>query len=208
MSVSRSRSAVRWTPYVRKAKAGEEKFVDTTVAAGNPAAAGTILSSSLNVIPQNDTLNGRDGRKCVVRKLDFRGRTLLASQGSLGAAHDMVRYILYKDKQCNGATATVTNILSTASFYSHYNKEEEDRFTILRDFTVNLQPPAGYLAAATANYEKPFRISCWVNDEVTFDSTATTGALATCRSNNFGLLAIGLQGNATCDYVCRTLFKE
>jgi len=145
---------------------------------------------------------------CTIKQLNFRGRTLLPSQGGLAAAHDMVRYILYQDKQCNGAAATVLNILKTADFYSHYNREESERFRILKDFTVNMQPPAGYLAAGTAYYEKPMRFSVNLSVPVSWDSTAASGSLATTRSNNFGLLAIATNGNCTCDYTCRTEFVE
>lgn len=98
-----------------------------------------------------------------------------------------VRVILFMDKQCNGATAAVTDILKTASMVSFRNMDQVDRFVILKDkvySTSNLTTNSLHTSAGAVYYS----ISKKCNEPVHFSST--TGAITEIRSNNFGLLYI------------------
>ncbi len=173
----------------------ELKFHDLDIDDALIAAAGTIAEDSVLTIAQGDGENERDGRKMCVKKLGWRFKmTLQAIDAGTPQFAETVRIILYLDTQCNGAAATAALILQTDDFQSFNNLEQGKRFRIWMDRTYDLNPHAGG-GTDTGQYgvQDTFYKTC--NLPVTYDSTATTGAIATMRDNNIGVLLLGDQGN-------------
>jgi len=184
----------------------ELKFFDTTVTSTGVSATGTILSTSLNLIPEGTTESNRIGRKCLVTSVSLIGSIELP--GALIAAHgdatDIVRFIVYVDKQCNGATATVADLLENATFRSHYNLANESRFRILSDTSRSLNANV-FGSTNFGDFEIPLKYKKKLKVPVEFDST--TGALTEVRSNNIGVLAISRFGLAAITYDARVRFS-
>lgn len=110
---------------------------------------------------------------------------------------DVVRLILYIDKQANGAAVSaVTDILETASWNSFRNLANQQRFQILSDrkFVMNYTNMASDAAGqfSTASVYKQIDKYWKVNAPIEF--SATTGAIGEIRSNNIGVLAISATG--------------
>lgn len=175
--------------YGRFGQGQENKFLDTVVNTSLPAATGSIINAgTINVIPQGDTQSQREGRIATITSIQFRMRAILASAAE-ASPEDSLRIIVYLDQQCNGATATVAQILQTTSFLSPYNLENSGRFRILYDKVTTYNVTAG----ATTAYNTPIKYLKWYkkcNIPIVFDNTATTGAIATIRTNNIGVMMI------------------
>lgn len=108
------------------------------------------------------------------------------------ASGDTVRVIMFLDKQANGATAAVTDILETASFLSFNNLANSGRFQTLLDKTVTLNymtlasDGAGLVSSANKFTDFSFHKRC----NIPIEFSATTGAITEIRSNNIGVLLI------------------
>ncbi len=170
----------------------ELKFHDLDINDTSVAAGGTIVEDSCNSIAQGVTEVTRIGRKCCIKQIGWKMNLLLlgvSDQADIPAG-DVVRVILYLDKQANGATAGVTDILESDDYQSFNNLANKSRFRTLMDRTytlgyqVAMTDGASTSSAPATNIEDSFYKK--VNIPIEFDST--TGAITEVRSNNIGCL--------------------
>lgn len=200
------------SPYVgRRAVSGELKFFDTTHAQATVATAGAITNASLNLIPQGVTESNRVGRKCTIKKIHFRGEVRMPDSSTSGTTADRMRMIVYVDKQANGATAAVTDILETANIDAFRDLSNTGRFTVLYDVTEDVYSPSGSGRGTTdtlafGEMKKTLRHDIECSYPLEFSSTA--GALTELRSNNVGVLAISEAGVVTLQYTARIRFTD
>ncbi len=183
----------RVTAGVARSGAGELKFHDVDLDDATVASAGTV-TPSINLIPQGVTEKTRVGRKCTLQAIQWNYTVSLPesdAQATPGAG-DVLRVILFLDKQANGATATVLNLMETADYQSFLNLSNSGRFRILSDTRHSLNyatlasDGAGVVSSAQVLRETKYYKSCSIPIE--FDST--TGAITEIRSNNIGVLLI------------------
>ena len=187
--------------YGRFQPGGEAKFKDTAKAETTPATTGGISDSSLVVIPQNTTESGRIGRKVLVTKLFMNGHIHIPTTSNNDETSDILRMILYLDKQCNGAAATVTDILESADILSYRNLANSNRFTVLADkkWAISCSVGSGNgTSDSFAESYKPFKVNKMLKVPIEYDST--TGAITEIRSNNIGVLVITETGVAAIQY--------
>lgn len=169
---------------------GEKKFFDTAYNGVAFATTGTI-TTSVNLIPQGVTESTRVGRKCVITSINIKGMILLPSSTDVDNASDIARVIVYLDKQANGAAASVTDILETASFSSYLNLANSQRFKILSNQVFSLNSCAGgYDGTNITSFAvlRDYSFSKKCNLPLEFSNT--TGAITELRSNNIGMLLI------------------
>lgn len=178
--------------YYGRYKSGLElKFRDFNTDMPTMASAGTIRESFCT-IAQGTGESNRIGRKCVIKSINWRFKIELPiTTGTSAQPSDVVRIILYLDKQTNGAAATVTDILENALYQSFNNLANKSRFRTLMDRTydMNYTAAAGDGAAndwAATKVSDTFFKKC--NIPLEFDGT--TGLITELRSNNIGILAI------------------
>lgn len=181
--------------YGRYKKDGELKYLDGTYDQTDINIAGSI-NASINLIPQGTTQSERIGRRVVVKKIIVKYSITLNESDSSTTTNDYLRFIVYQDKQCNGAAATAANILALIGGHgvlSNRNLSNSARFKILKDQKTAITSEASiYQEVATnlVNMEKikweEFYLEC--NIPLEFDST--TGAITEIRSNNIGYLLI------------------
>ncbi len=184
-------------------KGGNElKFhdIDVDQAVADLSAGVIVNAGSINLIGQNITESTRIGRKCVVRSIGWRGSLLLASlQGTTVQATYELRTIMYLDKQANGVTAAVGDILQSANYHSFNNLANKSRFVTLMDknYTVAPQVAAGNgTADDTGAHSRPFSFFKKVNIPLEFSGTADPSVMTELRSNNIGILFISLTGSS------------
>lgn len=196
--------------YGRFAGTGTElKFFDTSKALTTVAATGTILDDSLNHIAQGTGESDRIGRKCTLKSINLHGLLQLPAATAAVNTDDVVRFIVFLDKQCNGAAAGVTDILETNDFFSFNNLANKSRFRILCDkkLTINAQGATATAGAYTyGEQRKGFNLYLRCNLPLEFDNT--TGAITELRSNNIGVLAISNQGTARIQYTSRVRYAD
>lgn len=198
-SASRSRSS--GIGYARSA--GETKFFDTDISytSSDIPVTGSCLPS-LNLVTVGTASNERIGRSFRIVGLSIRGRMWLNNTGTLSS--DMIRVIVYLDRQCNGTSATPAQILSTLDINAHNKLENSLRFKTLCTFTVSMNPEAGF-GGNVARISRPFKRTVRLNIPIEMDTGATVGDI---KSNNIGLLVIS--ANALCKMTAasRIRFKD
>lgn len=135
----------------------------------------------------------------------------LVTTTTASSTADTVRLILYWDKQCNGATALVGDILTIANYQSFNKLSNVNRFRILMDRThsINMTSAAGNGTTDTwGDSQHDYDLFIKVQIPIEFDTSATTGVITSCRSNNIGLLTISRAGLALLDGKMRLRFTD
>lgn len=191
----------------------EKKFLDTTIATTAVTDTGVILNSSLNVIPQGDSQSERIGRKATIKNIYLDGNITQPVQTATGNMSNVIRIIVYLDKQCNGAAATVGQILQFQDENAFRNMEYVDRFQILYDKKHLVNTTAmGVLTGpvySTPSVRKRVKFAKKCNIPIFWNSAATTGVIATITSNNIGIMAISNVSNSSfVDATCRIRYVD
>ena len=116
-----------WAPK----QTGELKFIDFT-GGNNPSASssGFTASELLNGITTGATATTRIGRKINLKSLYLRYTVGLTASSTGGC---QFRILVVYDKQTNGNTATITDILLSDEFKAPNNLSYRDRFVVLAD---------------------------------------------------------------------------
>lgn len=183
----------------------ENKFKDFDTAVTPVATTGDIVLNSICTIAQGTNESERIGRKATITKVLWRYSVKLATTATIADSSDIVRVILYVDKQCNGAAAAVTDILDAAQFDSFLKLENSGRFRILMDKFHTVSAQAGI--AGNIGEVIVFRTKfCDVNLPIEYSST--TGAIAEIRSNNIGILAISKSAHCVFDGKLRIRYSD
>jgi len=180
----------------------ERKWFDETITAVAVPNNG-VINATINPIPQGAGQSERVGSKCILTNIMLRGAVNIAAGQTGVFASDRVRAVLYLDKQSNGAAATVTDILTTATIDSFNNLFNKDRFVILRDMYIDISSD---FEAATAFSTETFQI--YKTCRIPIEWSGATGAMGEIRSNNVGLLFISESGASTVEYVTRLRFED
>ncbi len=186
----------------------ELKFHDIDLDDAVIAAAGTI-TDSINKIGQGVTETTRVGRKCTIRNIGWRFNLDLPESTASASTGDVVRVMMYVDKQANGATANITDILESANYQSFNNLSNKNRFRTLMDRTYDLVAAAGGGDGTTEDYGRVNISDTFfkkVNIPIEYNSTA--GAITEITSNNIGVLLISLSGKAGFDSKVRLRFSD
>ncbi len=195
------------------APTAEMKFHDIDVDDAVVSSSGSIQNSgSVNLIAQGVTESTRIGRKCVIRSINWRQTldTPTFDAQAVPNGGETIRTIMYLDRQANGATATVAQILETANLHSFNNLSEKNRFLILYDkFTdLNYQAMgsdgAGVISGSEVVRTETFFKKC----NIPLEFSAGTGALTEIRSNNIGVLSISRSGQGGFNSKIRLRFTD
>ncbi len=180
-----------------KLSVGELKFHDLDIDDGSITQAGTIAEDSCVTIAQGTTESERLGRKITIRSINWRWDIVKIASTSPSNGDEVVRVILYLDKQTNGATATTVGLLETDDYQSFNNLANKSRFRILMDRTYVLNALSGG-GDGTVNdlYSMIISDSLYkkVSIPIEYDNSLTTGVITTVRSNNIGVLLLSKTG--------------
>ncbi len=193
-------------------RSGELKFHDVDLDDAIISGAGNI-TDSINKIAQGVTENTRVGRKCTLKSVLWRYQLAVdeAIDGATPAQSDSIRVILYLDKQANGATAAVTDILESDDFQSFRNLANSGRFTILMDrvhtlnyVTLTSTQNADTFDSSQMLVDKQFYKKC----NIPLEFSGTAGAITEIRSNNLGVMLMGLNNTARFGSKFRLRFSD
>lgn len=190
--------------------ATELKFHDLDINDADVAIGGTVIAQSINLIAQGVTEVQRVGRKCVIRHIGWKfDVTIPVDNGAGGEVGDVVRILLYLDKQCNGAPAALDDLIETDSYQSFNNLSNKSRFRTLMDRTYQLSYPGGAGNGTANDWNEQTIVDSFykkVNIPIEFDGT--TGAITEIKSNNIGVLILGKHGNAELQSKMRVRFSD
>ncbi len=167
---------------------------------------------------QGDGPSERIGRKIVVTDMSCRWTAHLNDTVDVEAppTPTRVRCVVYLDKQCNGAALTAVDLFANIGnqIDQFRNMSTVNRFKILKDFEVVLKPNGGAGAGTAENdwtgdmETGQFHLKN-LNLPIEYSAAATTGDVATIRSNIIGMIVVGsvaLQAGFSC--MCRIRYTD
>lgn len=190
---------------------GELKFFDVDLT-DTVVATGGVVTDSINKIAQGTTENTRIGRKCTIKQISCRFDVdipKIDAQASAGGG-EILRVIFFLDKQCNGATAAVLDILETADVHSFRNLSNSGRFQVLHDkvymlnYTTLASDGAGVVSSAKVTRQHTWYKKC----NIPLEFSGTAGAITEIRSNNIGVLLVAENGNGGFESKFRLRFSD
>ncbi len=172
---------------------GELKFFDATIDDAIVAQGFVVQNSrSINAIPQGVTESQRVGRKCTIKSIHCHYEVKLPAVDAAATPGnaDVLRVVIYLDKQTNGATIAGTDLFEFDDWQSFRNLANSGRFHILYDKFHALTPPnlasdgAGVVSHTELLRDFSFNKKC----NIPIEFSSTTGAISEIRSNNIGLM--------------------
>ncbi len=204
----------RATPrlYGRRASfQGGLKFHDVTLDDAVVASGGEV-TPTINIIAQGITESTRIGRKCTITSIWWRYQLTLPVFDAVAVPGnpDVVRMILYQDKQCNGATIAVTDLLETANFQSFRNLSNQGRFIVFMDkvYNMNYMTLASDNASVVSGNQVRRDYTFFKKCNIPIEFNNTTGAIGEIRSNNIGVLMISQSGVSGLNSQFRLRFSD
>lgn len=167
-------------------KGREYKFFDTTNSFQFDITGEVPATGQLILIPQGTTESTRIGGQCCIKSIQIKGNMTFVPGGDTVGSNTAYMWLVL-DKQCNGAAAAFTDVLTSANPHQALiNLNNSDRFVILKKWVWNFVSQAGVQAAFSGQL-KPMDFYKKVNIPIEYSST--TGAITEIRSNNIFLLA-------------------
>jgi len=166
----------------------ELKVFDTAVSFTVDTTGEVPATGQLSLVQVGDTLNNRDGAVIKVKSLQMRGAVVFNPAAAANCSSNVYIYIVL-DRQCNGAAAAVTGVLSSNDMtVALGNVPNQYRFKILKRLVFTMQATAGVTTAynvTRATFDEYLKFP--VPIEMRY--TASTGAVSDVASNNIFLLA-------------------
>lgn len=189
----------------------EMKFLDTVEAPTAVGTAGVVAQQSLNIVPQDDTQSGRIGRKIVVKRLQLRGQILLPATTTAANTADRMRILVIQDCQANGSSPSIGTLMASSDINSYLDLANSSRYRVLSDKMYTLVATAAGAPTGTPSFGavlKSFTIYKKVNIPIEYDSSASTGAITTIRSNNIAVVAFTQNNLATLGFTARIRYTD
>jgi len=156
----------------------EKKFYDINTAS---YACNTTGSFTLLHIPQlGSDYNNRIGRKTLLKSLYIRGYCYIDPAAAISTnvvcQTQLCRFIIFVDNQPNGATPSVTDLLTESLPQSQLNPNNRDRFKIIKDKQFVFDPvyQVDTATQARCNWNRttyPIKIYKKLNIETVFNGT-------------------------------------
>lgn len=107
----------------------ESKYIDVAANAGIPI--GTPTLQTLTAIAQGTDENNRIGNSVLLKHINIR---ISFIPNFTADAYNLMRYIIFVDKQQSGTPPTAAQLLTTpGNIDSPFNRNYTDRFVILKD---------------------------------------------------------------------------
>lgn len=202
-----------WRPPLFTMSAGAElKFLDGFSGIHTAGVFGNIVVVSHNVVPQGTGQTQRVGRKIIVQSLSVRGSMQLPSTSTIGDMDQRLRIVFYVDTQTNGSNPIIPEMLNgdPVSIFTFRELSNLSRIKFIFDETFDMPVLAMTGGGVSAPTSTGFRFSRKLNLPIEYDATATTGALATQRTNNIGSFMISEQTDVapTILYVWRIRYTD
>ena len=163
--------------------------------------------STIIDIRQGPSIGQRIGRQILITSVSLR---YYWTPSTVDTTPNVNRFILFVDKQCNGAPATAAMILTSNTPTSYLNPFNRDRFELLYDETY--QSSFCMLNTAVNKWQtSPGFVSLVVPLQLTVNFSGPTNSITDIRSNNLGVLlltnsstsSVGCQFSAQIEYCDR-----
>ncbi len=188
----------------------ELKFLDTDQDDAVVAIGGVIFDT-INGIPQGTDQSERIGRKITLKSINMHYEVSLPAVNGAASPDggDVVRMIVYLDKQCNGAASTSADILAGGADHQAFRAlANTSRYIVFMDkfIDINRKTLCSTQNADTFDHSRQFisgKFYKKVNIPLEYGGVGAT--VAELRSNNVGVLLMTATGVA--GYACKTRIR-
>lgn len=186
----------------------ELKYGDTKLL-GQVISISGLAVGTLNKIPQTAGPTGRIGQKVRIKNINIRVEYYLPPISTTFAnAVDTVRFILYVDRQCNGAVLPLRNLIESPNVFAHRHMSEIARVRVLRDKTIVVGPSPTAANGYFIDVREFFTMNVNCDIPLEFSSDLVDGQIATVRSNNIGIWMISANGLVKCTLEARVRYSD
>ncbi len=151
------------------------------------------VQAPLLTIAQGTTESQRIGRKITITSIHMYGVFELKQTNDFRFTAEIIRVIIFQDKQANGALPGILDLMENGDLISFRNLSNSGRFIFHHDEFYNVSTGGGAgnagsgiefarALAPVIEFHKDVRIP------IEYDNSLTTGVVTSIRSNNIGLL--------------------
>lgn len=155
-----AQKALKGVNYIRGLVNSEMYKLDTAVT-GTVPDSGSV--THVTAIPQGDGEGNRSGNSVYVRSLNWKGQVFRTTSGN---ANQTMRIIVFCDnQQITDSSPGVTDLLQSATVYSHLNKNTVGRFSILANKV--------FMLSSTGDLGKQVNINIPLKHHVRYNGSAT-----------------------------------
>lgn len=127
-----ARQAYNGVKYLKSLVNVEKHPRDVNGSTNPDATTGSFIC--LNNTTQGDGAGNRQGNSILMKMINVNFKVNMSSS----ATHTTLRTILFWDKEANGSTPVISNLLSSSGIMGNYNHDEASRFQILADVKLSL----------------------------------------------------------------------
>lgn len=195
----------------------ELKFLDNLLSATNVG--GGLLQPTINPIAGGSTESTRVGRRVTLRYLEFAMRVVTRTLAAGTERTRPYRIVVYIDHQCNGATATGSDLFENFGTLTNDEKMlakrnliNQKRFTFLYDRTFIMRPDVAFTSAGAFTFnnvaqDRIHKFNTKLNCPIEFNGV--TGAISEICCNNIGWLIVeGFSGGLQAECLTRVRFSD
>ncbi len=199
---------------------GEVKYFDSNHTNAVIVNTGAI-KSSINFVGQGVEQDQRIGRKLWVKSVDFRGRWELPATATVADTTDRYKLVVFLDRQCNGAAATVADIYETSGTQVLFNafkiKSNQQRFKVLKEVQGVLTSQCGgsglkaddtTLISSFGEQKRYFDFHVRCGFPIEMSGTGASPGISQVKSNNIFVYMITTGGLAKCGFTARLNFTD
>lgn len=174
----------------------ERKYLDTQSSLLAPGTTAVVASDYFQLIPRSTDASGRIGQACTLERIQING-SIRHLPGAAANPSDVLYMWLVLDKECNGATATLSDMfVGTAPEFLHMNIGNSNRFSILKKWIVPLNVQGGERnSTSSLNIALPWEAYIKCKIPLRWNSGDTTGAATNLLMNRFYIVH-GVMNNA------------
>ncbi len=151
------------------------------------------VQGPLLTIAQGTTESQRIGRKITITSIHMYAVCEIKETVDLRFTAEIIRVIVFQDKQANGALPGILDLMETSNMLSFRNLSNSGRFIFHYDEFHNISCTAGAGNAGSGinfsrNLAPVIEFHKDVRIPIEYDNSVTTGVVSSIRSNNIGLL--------------------
>lgn len=194
----------------------ELNWSDKNIGVFGVSPSGEALYTTINALTQGRKEGERIGRTATIKSIAFHYTVSLPNRLDQSAAtiDDVIRIIVYLDKQCNGVTATYSDVVNTSGggpeFREHMNLSNEQRFDILLDRWHNISRPA----ITSENVDEVTQVGTvkffnwYYNCNIKIEYSGTSNLISDIASNNIGAVVCSINGTGTISCTARIRYTD
>lgn len=171
---------------------------------------------SLNLCSRGTGTTNRIGDTIRATKLEVRMHLEMPDKSSTtggdSTCGDLIRILIYQDKQVNGTAPINTDVILTQSILTQSNAFNEGRFNFLYDKVVEVHQTAGTrnpVGCIWGHRYKHIDPICIDLEELRIEYKSNFGTLADLAQNNIGIMCcVQFTGNLSIDINSRVWFYD